>query len=84
MNHPTNRAERRNERKRIIAKRRFIYDYVWRSQRWNKERFSNWGKFAKWNMNCGCTLCHYEKYFKEKRKRREKLKHDIVEGIDLI
>jgi hypothetical protein len=26
-------------------------------------------------MNCGCMMCHAGKYFKEKRKRREALKH---------
>ena len=33
-----------------------------------------WGYYAKWNMNCGSTMCHSGKYFTEKRRRREALK----------
>lgn len=29
-----------------------------------------WGHYAKWNMNCGATMCHAAKYFKNKAKRR--------------
>ena len=88
MQHPTNRAERRHHRDRVIAARRFIYQHIWGQSSYQTnsrtnplecsfhiEQFSEWGRYAKWNLNCGCRMCHYEKYFKEKRKRREALKH---------
>ena len=85
--HPTNRAERRYQRERVIAKRRFIWGTVWKGFSGNS--FNNpltfgryvgvwrpytwtpdWGRYAKWNLGCGCKGCHREKYYKEKRKRR--------------
>jgi hypothetical protein len=40
--------------------------------------FPDWiieyGRYAKFNLNCGCKSCHYYKYYKEKRKRRRSLK----------
>jgi hypothetical protein len=32
-----------------------------------------WGRYAKWNMNCGDTMCHSAKYFSNARKRRNAL-----------
>lgn len=36
--------------------------------------FSEWSRYAKWNLACGSPGCHEEKYFGPKRKRREALK----------
>src|SRR5208337_1149299 len=34
-----------------------------------------WGKYAKYNLNCGCAMCHSAKYFSNAHKRREARKH---------
>jgi hypothetical protein len=70
MRHPSNRAERRHERQRVIHHRKFIR--VNGSARSWPEQV--WGQYAKWNGNCGSMRCHYLKYFGYKRKRREALK----------
>lgn len=95
MSHPSTRAERRHQRARVIARRRFVYLHIWYSriqERTNPLDRSyldgwepRWGKYAKWNLGCGCKLCHEDKYFGPKRKRREALKRagsdwDLVEG----
>ena len=75
MKHPSNRAERRHERQRIINHRRFIR--VNGSVSWSREMMEQeqeWSRYAKWNGNCGSMRCHYLKYFGYKRKRREALK----------
>src|SRR5580704_14139835 len=70
--HPTNRAERRHHRNRVIAIHR--RKHLIRSRSYF-ERIQHcgepvWGHYAKWNMNCGATMCHAAKYFKNKAKRR--------------
>jgi len=75
MNHPRTRAERRHQRQRIINYRKFIRvngcSYPWPDQIWSQ--------YAKWNGGCGCMLCHSDKYFGHKRKRRNALKKIEVE-----
>ena len=70
MKHPSNRAERRHERLRIIAHRRFIRvsstGCPWMEQLW--------AQYSKWNGDCGSLLCHELKYFGHSRKRRAALK----------
>ena len=77
MKHPYTRAERRHERERVIAARRFVWEHVWRNGLTNEWR-PEWGRYSKWNLNCGCTRCHFMKYYKEKRKRRESLKQSVL------
>jgi hypothetical protein len=92
MKHPQSRAERRALRDAVIYKRRFIAEHIWRSfnpvihegnfksyLRW--EPFTEWGKYNKSNLNCGCKGCHYYKYFSDKRQRREQLKKDIKDNL---
>lgn len=81
MRHPRSRSQRRHQRERVMANRRFRWLVVWREERWswNRQWTPDWGRYAKWNMNCGCMMCHAGKYFKEKRKRREALKRDAKE-----
>jgi len=89
MTHPLTRAERRHQRDRVIARRRFIYQHIWNAGAFGiQERtnpfhcggrlyfpdFPTWGRYAKWNLGCGSRLCHADKYFGRKRKRREALK----------
>ena len=86
MTHPSNRAERRHQRDRVIAARRFVYTTIWAANSyetyhsndpmatWQRED-PEWGRYAKWNLNCGSPGCHREKYYGPKRKRREALKH---------
>ena len=75
MKHPKQRAERRSVRRGWIARRRYIIEHVWRDRGWRKPK---WGMYAKWNLNCGCMMCHCNKYFKEKRKRRRALDQAIT------
>jgi hypothetical protein len=35
MHHPTNRAERRHHRDRVIAARRFVYEHIWNNYGYN-------------------------------------------------
>lgn len=83
MSHPSSRAERRHHRDRVVARRRFVYEVVWRA---NVSRFvpaythpldlkfTEWGRYAKFNLGCGCTQCHAAKYMSSKDKRRRALK----------
>jgi hypothetical protein len=41
-----------------------------------------WGRWSKFNMNCGCRLCHVGKYFKEKRKRRRALDDEVTLNLE--
>jgi hypothetical protein len=77
MKHPLNRAERRQERQRIINYRRFVR--VNGYSRWPEQA---WSAYSKWNGNCGSPLCHASKYFTEKRRRREALKSAGADQID--
>jgi 5-methylcytosine-specific restriction endonuclease McrA len=36
--------------------------------------YPEWGRYNKWNLNCTCWRCHYNKFDKSKAKRRHKLK----------
>ena len=72
MKHPKNRSERRHERERIISKRKFIIDKVWQSLPHLQHEES--GRLAKYNLGCGCKICHYSKYYSAKNKRRKALK----------
>ena len=93
MKHPRSRAERRSVRLGWIARRRYVAEHVWfrfnppiyeHNRPWYRpcewEPFQ-WGRYAKWNMNCGCKQCHSEKYFKEKRKRRRALDFEVILNI---
>jgi hypothetical protein len=94
MKHPCNRAERRAVRDGKIARRKYIATRIWRDydivphegsplykQHPNWYQPIEWGRFAKFNLNCGCMMCHSKKYFSEKRKRREALKQSISYNI---
>jgi hypothetical protein len=70
MKHPSNRAERRHERQRLINHRKFIR-VNGSAHPWLRD---NWSYYSKHNGNCGSMRCHYLKYFGYKRKRREELK----------
>ena len=79
MRHPRTRAERRHERERVIARRRFIHDNIWFQQQIHTDPevivgfltpFTEFGRYAKFNLGCGCKQCHSVKYFGQKRKRR--------------
>lgn len=70
MKHPSNRAERRHERRRIIAYRRCIRA----KSQGNPRPEQIWAQYSKWNGNCGSMSCHAGKYFGARRKRREALK----------
>ena len=90
MKHPRSRAERRAVRFGWISRRRYIAEHVWHD--YNPKPYEHrqlacpwtpfqWGRWAKWNLNCGCKGCHSEKYFKEKRKRRRSLDLAIIQNL---
>lgn len=79
--HPFNRAERRYQRDRVVAHRKALRTvekwYFSDLQRWGEPV---WGRYAKWNGNCGQTMCHGAKYFKCKAKRRKALKFSLSQA----
>lgn len=77
MKHPRSRAERRVVRDVFVAYRKFIHQHIWRFD----HGFTEWGRYAKFNLNCGCMMCHSQKYFSAKRQRRRALQQDIVENL---
>lgn len=94
MKHPKSRGERRAVRDGWIARRRFIAEHIW--SRYNEVPHEGspwymqqpgwyqpviWGRYAKFNLNCGCSMCHSGKYFSEKRKRRRALGEAILENL---
>jgi hypothetical protein len=97
MNHPRSRVERRSVRLGWIARRRYVAEHVWNNfnpppyehtylyRALYDPRFKwtpmQWGRYAKWNMNCGCKQCHSNKYFKEKRKRRRALDLEVIFNV---
>src|SRR5438270_2848743 len=78
MKHPRSRAERRAVRDGYVARRKFVATQIWNVEYWvrppqeHEHWFSRqdgwepfeWGRYAKWNMNCGDSMCHGAKYFK--------------------
>ena len=72
LKHPKNRSERRHERERIIERRKFIIDAIWHAL--PHRQFEEEGRLAKYNLGCGCKMCHFAKYFSAKNKRRVALK----------
>jgi hypothetical protein len=89
MSHPSSRDERRHQRERVIARRRFVRQQIWRVEEiWhegkpeyqrNWEPFE-WGRYAKFNMNCGCRQCHSAKYFSSAHKRRKALRQSWTQA----
>jgi hypothetical protein len=87
MSHPSTRGERRAVREQYIRRRKFIATQIWNiasfyrspyeHERWwgqlEWEPFE-WGKYAKYNLNCGCMMCHSAKYFSNAHKRRKALR----------
>jgi hypothetical protein len=82
MDHPKDRRERRAVRDVVIARRKFIVTQIWGQDSYSKSSDfqrkwiaeMEWGKYAKFNLNCGCMMCHSPKYLSAKRKRRLALK----------
>jgi hypothetical protein len=94
MRHPRTRAERRALRENWIARRKFIATKIW--TRFNEVPHEGspwyqlqpgwyqptvWGRYAKINLNCGCKLCHCEKYFSYKRQRRRALDQAVIDNL---
>src|SRR5271166_2478167 len=78
MNHPADRQQRRAVRDGHIARRKFVVTRIWSRGSYSsnneheKQRLAEmqWSKYAKFNLNCGCRMCHSSKYLSAKRKRR--------------
>lgn len=64
MSRSRNRADRRHQRDRVVARRQSIVEHVWMMPCLEP------GRYHKWNLNCGSPRCHDAKYFGIKRKRR--------------
>jgi len=77
MKHPSSRSERRFARHTAIQIRLRCIRLVWKIPCLLRKP----GKYAKWNLNCGCTLCHCGKYFGPKRKRRRALIAAIAANV---
>ena len=75
MKHPSTRAERRHVRSVWINRRVFIATHIWYTGNggWKPTP----GRYAKFNLNCGCKSCHWNKYYTEKRRRRRALDAEI-------
>ncbi len=86
MHHPRTRGERRAVREQYISRRKFIATQIWdipsyrrppqeHERWWGQQEWEpfEWGRYAKWNMNCGDTMCHSAKYFSNASKRRKAL-----------
>jgi hypothetical protein len=92
MKHPQSRGERRLVRETCISRRKFIYEKVWRNNKIPHEGSSQykqqegwyrepaWGRYAKFNLNCGCIMCHHEKWF-ECTKRRRAMDQEVVDNV---
>ena len=94
MKHPHSRGERRAVRNGQIAHRKFIALHIWSHYNEAPHEGSawymlapgwyqpvEWGRYAKFNLNCGCRGCHSNKYGKEKRKRRRALNQALADNI---
>jgi hypothetical protein len=95
MKHPQSRGERRFAREIYISRRKFIIQHIWywslneiphegspwyqQQEGWYQEPI--WGKYAKFNLNCGHKMCHSEKWF-EAIKRRKALDQAVLDNID--
>jgi hypothetical protein len=92
MKHPKSRGERRAVRDGYIARRRFIAEHIWvwynkvphegspwyQQQGWYKP--TEWGRYAKFNLNCGCKMCHWPKW-NEATKRRRALDQAVFDNL---
>jgi len=67
-----NRSERRHERERIISRRKFIIDKIWHAL--PHGQYEEPGRLSKFNLGCGCKMCHWYKFDESKSKRRKALK----------
>jgi hypothetical protein len=77
MQHPSSRAARRFARNVHVRKRLFKL----RHSSANPRQPLDPGFYAKWNLTCGALMCHAEKHFSARRRRREALKRDIERNI---
>jgi hypothetical protein len=81
MRHPRSLSEGRHNRWTIIARRRHTILTFFTVDPNNPEDNRAWFRCAKWNLNCGCRLCHCDKYDSSRRKRRDQLRKDIGENL---
>jgi len=84
MRHPYSLHSRRHNRATIMDRRRkqlLTLFYTYRSGEDDPKDNTFWHYCDKANLNCGSKLCHYRKYFKEKRKRRRALDAAVVDNI---
>jgi hypothetical protein len=77
MSHPSSRSERRFVRQVHIQKRVYILKYVWEAPRMLIQP----GRYSKWHLSCGNLMCHADKFFSAKRRRRAALARDIIQNI---
>jgi hypothetical protein len=77
MTHPSTRAARRFVRSVHVQKRI--------SSIRHRQNFPSMlaqpGKYSKWNLSCGKLMCHADKHFTAKRRRRAALTRDILQNI---
>jgi hypothetical protein len=82
MRHPRSIAERRQNRRTIMVRRRqTILRWYEPDSTLKPEDNPAWHRCDKWNLNCGSMFCHAGKYFSARRQRREGLKRDISGNV---
>jgi hypothetical protein len=83
MRHPRSIAERRHNRVTVMARRRkVILRWYHPNDRFKPQDNSAWNSCDKWNLNCSCCLCHWDKRFSSfRRQRRRQLRRDIAENV---
>jgi hypothetical protein len=77
MTHPSSRSARRFVRQTHIQKR--VFKIKCRSN--TPGMLAQPGRYSKWNLGCDCLMCHADKYFTAKRRRRRALTQDIIRNI---
>ena len=81
MRHPRSLAERRHNRVTVMGRRRNVI-LRWYHSNHKPEDHPAWNRCAKWNLNCSCCLCHWDKRFSSfRRQRRHQLRRDIAENL---
>ena len=72
MKHPKTIAERRHQVNRVIKKRLRVVVEIWEvgMEMFGRSHYDEEPhRLHKFNLNCGCKMCHYYKYMGNRAKR---------------
>lgn len=109
MSHPYTRSERRHQRERAIARRKYIQQHIWNTQSFQSQFLEQvinpcidinyliyqlndnqyldnineweiqWGRYAKWNFTCDCSMCKINQWEQRKTCKKERTKNKRLE-----